>query len=147
MPFGGVCFIGLILVPFTVTMSRKSSVTQTSQADLPMGIAKARAEGVTVPVVLGGSVTEANVVEALADANAAIVSTALMRKGTGDGELCGGTQVSSDGSSRRRHSASIVERCAFADHAIGSHRFWKWRIIARRARNDRLGRDGSVLRR
>lgn len=31
-PFGGACFIGLILFLFTVTMSRKSSVTQTAQA-------------------------------------------------------------------------------------------------------------------
>ena len=34
MPFGGVCFIGLILVPFTVTMSRKLSGTQTTQTVL-----------------------------------------------------------------------------------------------------------------
>jgi DNA-binding GntR family transcriptional regulator len=32
--FGGVCFIGLILVPFAVTMSRKLSVTQTTQSVL-----------------------------------------------------------------------------------------------------------------
>jgi len=34
VPFGGVCFIGLILVPSKVTMSRKSSVSQTPQAVL-----------------------------------------------------------------------------------------------------------------
>jgi uncharacterized protein len=34
VPFGEVCFIGLILVPFTVTMSRKHSGTQTTQTVL-----------------------------------------------------------------------------------------------------------------
>ncbi|MFN8700627.1 MAG: hypothetical protein ACK5X0_00750, partial [Rhodospirillales bacterium] len=34
VPFGGVCFIGFILVPFTVTMSRKLSSTQTTQTVL-----------------------------------------------------------------------------------------------------------------
>ena len=62
-------------------------LTGASFADSLDRIAKARAEGVTVPVVLGGSVTEANVVEALSVADAAIVSTALMRKGAGEGDL------------------------------------------------------------
>lgn len=34
MPFGGVCFIGLILVPFTLTMSRNPSGTQNTQTIL-----------------------------------------------------------------------------------------------------------------
>jgi len=34
VPFGGVCFIGLIPVPSTVTMSRNHSVTQTAQTVL-----------------------------------------------------------------------------------------------------------------
>jgi hypothetical protein len=37
--------------------------------------------------VLGGSVTEANVVDAPAVADAALVSTAPMRKGSGDAGL------------------------------------------------------------
>lgn len=50
-------------------------------------IAKARAEGVRVPIVLGGSVTAANVAAALTAADAAIVSTALMRKDAGEADL------------------------------------------------------------
>ncbi len=56
-------------------------------------------------MVLGGWVTEANVVEALAVADAAIVSTALMRKGTGDGDL-----LRWDASLARR----FVEKATFA---------------------------------
>jgi len=44
-------------------------------------IDKARAAGVSRPLVLGGSVTESNVADALAAADGVIVSTALMRKG------------------------------------------------------------------
>lgn len=44
-------------------------------------IDKARAAGVSRPLVLGGSVTEGNVADALAAADGVIVSTALMRKG------------------------------------------------------------------
>ncbi|MFM8801885.1 MAG: BtpA/SgcQ family protein [Tagaea sp.] len=62
-------------------------LTGSTFADSLDRIAKARAEGVKVPIVLGGSVTEANVGEALASADAAIVSTALMRKGAGEGDL------------------------------------------------------------
>jgi hypothetical protein len=32
--YGGVCFLGLILVPFTMTMSRKHSGTQITQSVL-----------------------------------------------------------------------------------------------------------------
>jgi hypothetical protein len=56
-------------------------------ADSLSRIAKARTAGVRVPIVLGGSVTEENVAIALETADAAIVSTALMRKGSRDGDL------------------------------------------------------------
>ena len=56
-------------------------------ADSLARIAKARAAGVKVPIVLGGSVTEENVGAALDAADAAIVSTALMRKGMRDTDL------------------------------------------------------------
>ena len=56
-------------------------------ADSLSRIAKARDAGVKVPIVLGGSVTQENVVAALETADAAIVSTALMRKGSTDDDL------------------------------------------------------------
>lgn len=56
-------------------------------ADSLARIAKARTAGVKVPIVLGGSVTQENVAVALDTADAAIVSTALMRKGAKDGDL------------------------------------------------------------
>ncbi len=56
-------------------------------ADSLARIAKARTAGVRVPIVLGGSVAEENVAIALETADAAIVSTALIRKGTHDGDL------------------------------------------------------------
>ncbi len=46
-------------------------------------IAKARAAGVSRPILLGGSVTARNVAQTLAVADGAIVSTALMRDGAG----------------------------------------------------------------
>jgi uncharacterized protein len=55
-------------------------LTGATFADSLDRIAKARAAGVTRPIVLGGSVTEENVARALSAGDGAIVSTALMRK-------------------------------------------------------------------
>jgi predicted TIM-barrel enzyme len=62
-------------------------LTGATFADSLDRIAKARAEGVGIPIVLGGSVAESNVAEGLAAADGAIVSTALMRKNVGENEL------------------------------------------------------------
>lgn len=50
-------------------------------------IRKAKSVGITRPILLGGSVTAKNVVETLAVADGAIVSTALMRDGAGPHDL------------------------------------------------------------
>jgi predicted TIM-barrel enzyme len=55
-------------------------ITGASFADTLARIDRARAAGVTRPILIGGSVTEANVAEALAASQGAIVSTSLMRK-------------------------------------------------------------------
>jgi len=62
-------------------------VTGADMADTLARIAAVRAAGVRRPVLVGGSVTAANVAEALAGADGVIVSSALMRKGAGPEDL------------------------------------------------------------
>jgi predicted TIM-barrel enzyme len=62
-------------------------LTGASFADSLDRVRKARAHGITRPILIGGSVTEANAAETFAVADGAIVSTALMRKGAGPDEL------------------------------------------------------------
>lgn len=50
-------------------------------------IAAVRAHGVRRPILIGGSVTEGNVAQALAASDGVVVSTALMRKGTTDDDV------------------------------------------------------------
>lgn len=50
-------------------------------------IRRARAAGITIPIVIGGSVNAGNVGEALALADAVIVSTSLLRRDAGKDEL------------------------------------------------------------
>lgn len=55
-------------------------ITGASFADTLARITRARNAGVTRPVLIGGSVTDANVAEALRDAQGVIVSSSLMRR-------------------------------------------------------------------
>lgn len=50
-------------------------------------IAAVRAQGVRRPILIGGSVTEANVAQALAASDGVVVSTALMLKSTAEGDI------------------------------------------------------------
>lgn len=62
-------------------------LTGATFADSLDRISKARDAGVTRPILLGGSATLENIAVALATADGAIVSTALMRKNLGPDEL------------------------------------------------------------
>ncbi len=62
-------------------------LTGSDVADSLARIEQARAAGVTRPVLIGGSVTEANVREVLSVADGAIVSTSLMRPDYVEGDL------------------------------------------------------------
>jgi predicted TIM-barrel enzyme len=62
-------------------------LTGDSFADSLTRITNARAAGVRRPILIGGSVTDANVAEALAVADGAIVSTSLMREGAGPSDV------------------------------------------------------------
>lgn len=62
-------------------------VTGATFAESLTRIRAAKAAGVTRPILLGGSVTAANVSEALEVADGAVVSTAIMREGARRGDL------------------------------------------------------------
>lgn len=62
-------------------------ITGASFADSLARIGRAREAGIKRPILLGGSVTEANVGAALATADGVIVSTALMRKDAAEGDV------------------------------------------------------------
>ena len=62
-------------------------LTGASFADSLDRVRKAKAAGVTRPVLVGGSVTESNVKETLACADGAIVSTSLMCDNPGEADL------------------------------------------------------------
>lgn len=62
-------------------------VTGSDMADTLARIAAVRAAGVRRPVLVGGSVTAANVAEALAGSDGVIVSSALMRRDAGRDDL------------------------------------------------------------
>ena len=62
-------------------------LTGASFSDSLDRVRKAKAAGITCPILVGGSVTENNVKETLAHADGAIVSTSLMRKSPGDSDL------------------------------------------------------------
>ncbi|MDG4650174.1 BtpA/SgcQ family protein [Roseibacterium sp. SDUM158017] len=62
-------------------------VTGSSFADTLQRIAAVRAAGVRRPVLIGGGVTEANVAEALTASDGVVVSSALMRRNAGPGDL------------------------------------------------------------
>jgi predicted TIM-barrel enzyme len=62
-------------------------LTGDSFSDSLQRIASARAAGVSRPILIGGSVTDANVAEALTVADGAIVSTSLMREGAGPSDV------------------------------------------------------------
>ena len=62
-------------------------LTGATFADSLERVRKAKAAGVTRPIYLGGSVTEANVKQTLAIADGAIVSTALMRDSAASTDL------------------------------------------------------------
>jgi uncharacterized protein len=48
---------------------------------------KAKSAGIRRPILIGGSVTDANITDALAVAEGAVVSTSLMRDGSSDGDV------------------------------------------------------------
>jgi predicted TIM-barrel enzyme len=62
-------------------------LTGASFADSVERVRAARKAGVKAPVLIGGSVTDANVADALAAADGVIVSTALMRPDGGEGDV------------------------------------------------------------
>jgi predicted TIM-barrel enzyme len=59
-------------------------ITGADFADTIARIGRARASGIRKPILIGGSVTQANIAEALSVANGVIVSTCLMRDGSPD---------------------------------------------------------------
>lgn len=78
--------------PFAAEWAAKTGadgliITGSSFSDTLERIAAVRAHGVRRPVLIGGSVTASNVAQAMVAADGVIVSTALMRKPTGEDDL------------------------------------------------------------